>query len=95
MHYFKIDSRTRWNIGYGLLEIKIEILIDSLTNCLICTETGEECNTEYCLAAKTIAKREAVQLKEEGWKFDWSIPHKNREEECRRKITFIVTEKLF
>lgn len=56
--------------------MEIEILIDSLTNCLICTETGEECNTEYCLATKTITKRDALQLKEEGWKFDWSIPHK-------------------
>ena len=57
--------------------MEIEIFIDSLTNCLICTETGEECNTEYCLAAKTITKWDAIQLKEEGWKFDWSIPHKN------------------
>jgi len=57
--------------------MEIEILIDSLTNCLICTETGEDCNTEYCLATKTITKRDAIQLKEEGWKFDWNIPHKN------------------
>ena len=34
--------------------MEIEILIDSLTNCLIRTETGEECNTEYCLAAKRL-----------------------------------------
>lgn len=57
--------------------MEIEILIDSLTDCLICTETGEECNTEYRLVTKRIAKQEAMQLKEEGWKFDWSIPHKN------------------
>lgn len=57
--------------------MEIEIIIDSLTNCLICTETGEECDTEYRFVAKTITAMEAAGLKAQGWKFDWSIPHKN------------------
>ncbi len=57
--------------------MEIEVLIDSLTNCLICTEIGEECNTEYRLVAKAITKRDAIKLRKEGWKFDWSVPHRN------------------
>lgn len=57
--------------------MEIEIFIDSLTNCLICTETGRECDTEYRLAAKTITKQDASKLIAQGWKFDWSIPHQN------------------
>ena len=57
--------------------MEIDIIIDSLTNCLICSETGEECDTEYRLVAKTITKQDAAKLKEQGWKFDWSIPHRN------------------
>lgn len=57
--------------------MEIDIYIDSLTNCLICQETGEECNTEYRLVSKTITKTEAQELINQGWKFDWSIPHKN------------------
>ena len=55
--------------------MEIDIYIDSLTNCLVYSETGEECDTEYRLVTRTITKREAEELKEEGWKFDWSIPH--------------------
>lgn len=54
--------------------MEIEILIDSLTNCLVCTETGEECDTEYRLVAPALNKQDAMELKEQGWKFDWSIP---------------------
>ncbi len=57
--------------------MEIEVIIDSLTNCLICTKTGQECDTEYRLVAKTITKRNALELKAQGWKFDWSVPHKN------------------
>ena len=57
--------------------MEIDILIDSLTNCLVCRETGEECDTEYRLVTKTVSKSMAKALQQEGWKFDWSIPHKN------------------
>lgn len=57
--------------------MEIEVIIDLLTNCLICTETGEECDTEYRFVTKTITKMDAMGLKAQGWKFDWSIPHKN------------------
>lgn len=57
--------------------MEIDIIIDSLTNCLICSETGEECDTEYRLVSRTITKQYAAELKEQGWKFDWSIPHRN------------------
>lgn len=57
--------------------MEIDIIIDSLTNCLICTETGEECDTEYCLVTREITKQDAEKLKKQGWKFDWSIPHQN------------------
>lgn len=57
--------------------MNIDIFIDSLTDCLICAETGEECNTEYYLVSRTITKQKAKELNEQGWKFDWSIPHQN------------------
>ena len=57
--------------------MEIDIIIDSLTDCLICNETGENCDTEYSLVTRTITKQDAADLKAEGWKFDWSIPHKN------------------
>lgn len=55
--------------------MEIDFLIDNLTNCLVCAETGEECNTEYRLVARTITKQDAAELKAQGWRFDWSIPH--------------------
>lgn len=57
--------------------MEINIVIDSLTDCLVCNETGEKCDTEYRLVARTITIQDAITLKAEGWKFDWSIPHKN------------------
>ena len=57
--------------------MEIEIYIDSLTNCLLCQETGIECDTEYRLVMKTISKTEALALQRAGWKFDWSVPHQN------------------
>ncbi len=57
--------------------MEIDIVIDSLTDCLIYSATGEERDTEYSLVAHTITKADAQRLKAEGWKFDWSIPHKN------------------
>lgn len=63
--------------------MEIDVIIDSLTNCLVCTETGEECDTEYRLVARTITKQDALELKACGWKFDWSIPHQNGYVECK------------
>lgn len=57
--------------------MEMDIIIDSLTDCLVCSETGEEKNTEYRLATKTITEQDAAELKAKGWKFDWSIPHQN------------------
>lgn len=57
--------------------MEIDIYIDSLTNCLVCSATGEEHDTEYRLVRRTISEADAKVLKFEGWKFDWSIPHKN------------------
>ena len=50
--------------------MEIDIIIDTLTDCLICSETGEECDTEYRLVSRTITKQDANELKEQGWKFD-------------------------
>lgn len=57
--------------------MEIDIFIDSLTECLVCTATGETKDTEYRLVSKTITKYDSILLKESGWKFDWSIPHQN------------------
>jgi hypothetical protein len=57
--------------------MELDIYIDSLTNCLVLQETGEECDTEYRLVTKKITKADALVLKQDGWKFDWSLPHKN------------------
>lgn len=57
--------------------MEIDIYIDSLTECLFCQETGEECDTEYRLVSKTITKEDAQDFISLGWKFDWSIPHEN------------------
>ena len=35
---------------------------------------------------KTITKFEALQLKQVGWKFDWSIPHQNGYEVYERML---------
>ena len=57
--------------------MEIDIQIDSLTNCLVCRETGEQLDTEFRLVLKTISKKDAVALQRKGWKFDWSIPHQH------------------
>ena len=59
----------------NLLDIDIEI--DSLTDCLIERSSGMLLDTEFRLVAKTITKEIAEKLQSEGWKFDWSIPHKD------------------
>ena len=57
--------------------MEIDIEIDSLTNCLVCRETGEQLDTEFRLVLKTITKKDAAVLQQNGWKFDWSIPHQH------------------
>lgn len=57
--------------------MEIDIIIDELTNCLIERASGKTLDTEYRLVMKTISKEDANNLMAQGWKFDWSIPHKN------------------
>ena len=57
--------------------MEINIFIDSMIDCLICSATGELEDTEYRLVSKTITKQDQNILKKQGWKFDWSIPHQN------------------
>lgn len=57
--------------------MEIDIYIDSLTECLLCAETGKMYDTEYCLVSRKITREEAQLLMAEGWKFDWSIPQRN------------------
>ena len=59
------------------METEIDIEIDELTNCLVDRSNGNTLDTEYRLVVKTISKEDANRLNEQGWKFDWSIPHKN------------------
>ena len=56
---------------------KIDITIDSLTECLIRRNTGEQVDTEYKLVDYPITSQMAAQYKKDGWKFDWSIPQKD------------------
>lgn len=60
--------------------MELDIYIDSLTNCLIDSETDKERDTEYRLIAKTISLQDAKILCQNGWQFDWSIPHQNNYE---------------
>ncbi len=57
--------------------MEIDICIDDLTECLICAENGKICNTEYRLVSKVISTQDALELKKQGWRFDWSLPHQN------------------
>ena len=64
-------------IGDENMEIhEIDIEIDSLTNCLVSTETGEKFDTVYKLFKKNISKDEVIELNDKGWLFDWSLPQK-------------------
>ena len=57
--------------------MEIDICIDSLTDCLVCSENGKLYDTEYRLVSKTISKSDVAKLKARGWNFDWNVPHKN------------------
>ena len=48
-----------------------------MTDCLVAREDGMVYDTEYRLVSRTITESDAQELKQMGWKFDWSIPHKN------------------
>lgn len=52
--------------------MEIDILIDSLTNCLINSITKEEVKTEYRLRKTPIKPKDY-----DGWRFNWSITEKN------------------
>ncbi len=52
--------------------MEIDILIDSLTNCLIDNITRKEVETEYRLRTTSIKPKDY-----KGWKFNWSITEKN------------------
>ncbi len=55
--------------------MEIDIFIDSLTNCLTCSETGEEFDTEF--REISVNSKFASQLQKCGWGFDWSVPYKD------------------
>ena len=55
--------------------MEIDIFIDSLTNCLTCSETGEEFDTEF--REISINSKFASQLQKCGWGFNWSVPYKD------------------
>ena len=57
--------------------MEVDIIIDSITNCLKERKTGIIYDSEYRIVTKTISKKEAIKLQASGWKFDWSIPHIN------------------
>jgi len=41
--------------------VEVDIEIDGLKNCLVNRITGEECDTQYRLISKTIAKADAFR----------------------------------
>ena len=55
--------------------MELNIYIDSLTDCLVCRLTGEQYDTEFRCVNKTISPQDAHLLHQQGWNFDWSIPH--------------------
>ena len=52
--------------------MEVDILIDTITECLIDTRTGEEVETEYRARETPIRPKDC-----RGWKFNWSITEKN------------------
>lgn len=57
--------------------MEIDVLVDSLTNCLIESSTGKEFDTEFHKVEGKITKSDAERLRFAGWKFDWSVPQNN------------------
>lgn len=58
--------------GDETMEVNIEI--DSLTNCLTVSDTGEKCDTDFKEFVHTITNEDAQVLQNDGWLFDWSLP---------------------
>lgn len=52
--------------------MEVDILIDSLTNCLIDRVTGIEVKTEYRMRETQIKPKDY-----KGWKFNWNITERN------------------
>lgn len=52
--------------------MKVDILIDKLTDCLVERSTGEQVETEYHLRTAPIKPKDY-----KGWKFDWSKTERN------------------
>lgn len=61
-------------------EMPVDIIIDSLTDCLISSEDGKKYNTDFVRIKKTVLHTEAKKLKKEGWLFDWDKPYLDNEE---------------
>jgi hypothetical protein len=51
-----------------MLQMKLDVLIDKLTPCLVDVATGKVLQTTFCLASET----EISGLTEQGWFFDWA-----------------------
>ncbi|MDO5564711.1 MAG: hypothetical protein Q4F88_05745 [Eubacteriales bacterium] len=54
--------------------MEIDIIIDIITSCLINRVNGKEYDTEYKLS-DIITESKDRELKNKGWKFDWSAPY--------------------
>lgn len=52
--------------------MEVDILIDTLTNCLVNRLTGEQVETEYKARTTSIRPKDY-----KGWRFDWSKTEKN------------------
>ena len=52
--------------------MEIDLIVDSLTNCLICSATGEEFDTKF--REISVDSKYASKLQKDGWMFDWSVP---------------------
>lgn len=49
--------------------MEIDVLIDTLTDCLMCSEDGLLYDTEYRRVTQEITLEKALKLKKQGWKF--------------------------
>lgn len=59
------------------LDADVEIYIDELTDCIYDRKTNERYETEFSVVKEIITKEKALQLQEQGWFFDWSIPQRH------------------
>ena len=54
--------------------MEVDVIIDSLTDCIVDRESGNEYQTGYRRIINKISKKKAKSLISDGWLFDWSIP---------------------